>query len=144
MSKTYKIYASKNKNDLKAKIEDIVKPLIQHLIKYYCFSDEELRNKWVSEIYGFYNFAPKLKNTKKFPDENFLFHAFWDDNQDFYDRFYHGVISDVKFDYGNNPIHDLEKTKIFVIDYLHWLAEQLAKYGSVSKWEIKEYLDSNV
>lgn len=134
------IYAQAIKrNEFMLKLLDISWPLIEHLIKYYCATDDSPNlHHWATEIYAFIPEVKRLKGSNKLPSQSFLYeHLYVASGDCVLDR-YKGVCTVEHLDW---PA-DTNQMEAFIESYCYWLCSELSHKGSVSSRQVSNQLET--
>lgn len=136
-----KIYISAmgtNKNIVETQLVAASGELTDHLIKLYLYPSTEYRNHWKQEIYSFVPRCPKLKNTNKYPDAQFIF--------DCISAYLDTTETAMYYVMQEYPSHtperyDAQELEQLMAEYLTWLADELSANGRVQSQAVYNKLD---
>lgn len=127
---------SDTRGNIASILDDNALIVISHIIKLYSYPDNQSKNHWIEEIYSAIHRVKTLKSNHKYPSADFIFKSMWEDSN--YRRF-DKEYSIIMEDYGESDVSK-SYVKSLVLNYLHWLADNLSEYGAVSMTEVKHYL----
>ena len=118
---------SASKKDILSRIDDVARPILEHLAKIYLMSDSGSFNHWVSEIYGFLNKCSKLKGRNRYPSKKDLLQILYYNEVPYLKYTFEGIRKDYNTMYQGN----YNQYQIICFQYLDWLSDMLSKYGRV-------------
>ena len=130
---------SKNKIDVAADLEEMTRPIIEHLMKLRLFPNTQYCNHWRNEIAGFLFSVPRLKQNNKFPSKEFILNNTIDMNNDSVDN----CLDVVQKEYSSLEIQPFDYDELIndIYSYFDWLAEELSSKGRVAKTDIVSKLE---
>lgn len=121
---------SKSSRDIGAELDEKARQVVVHLIKIYMFRERGNLIHWMDELFGFLHSVSRLKGKNKFPSSEFIFRNMWEGQKIRFHRLVSQVYS--KYSKAYEP-YDVTEDEIedFVVSYLHWVADELSKYGEL-------------
>ena len=138
--KRYVYAMSTTKSDVKRRLQDIGGELTEHLVKLILYPKAPCSNHWMSEIWAFLYWVPKLKQNNKLPSADFIF-----DNISICLDQVEGFVRIAIMDYPEFEVSgqsDISSIEIKVRDYFMWISSELAHSGVVSKTSVYNKLES--
>ena len=118
------------KKEIVARLEEVTRPLAQHLIKTLLWPESEYAAHWRQEIYNFLHNVSKLKGSNKFPSAEFIYRHTIGCNTDLISVWYQHIVEDYAASYGE-PRCGFDECS--VTDYFRWIASELSTMGEVSR-----------
>ena len=113
--------------------------LTEHLIKLYIYNKSEYINHWRQEVWNSLRRVPKLKSTKKFPTEKFIYSQVTG-----YCDMLPELASSILDEYAElTPREDIdfEFLKSQIESYYKWLSTQLSSKGVITPRECYKELE---
>ena len=122
---------SQSRKDVAAELEQITRPLVQHLIKLWLYPNSSSANHWKQEIYNLLHNVSRLRGTNKFPTSSFILKNTIDVNSSSIPIW----VEIIQDDYDKVECSTPELV-IAVKEYYAWLANKLSQQGEVSRTAI--------
>lgn len=129
---------SKNQMKLASDLEDVTRPIVEHLIKLRLYPNTEFVTHWRSEIASFLCEVPVFKHNKHLPSAEFIVNNTIGVDYMLIRNLISVVISNMDslipapFDY-DELVDD-------IVRYFKWLATNLSKTGKIARNTIFEML----
>ena len=124
--------------DVKNFLRNRTDSLFDHLIKIFLYSNLQECNPWKREVASVLSWVPKLKNRKKYPSVKLILDRTWFVYEDILDILIENIVEDM---YETPEPYDFDYIYNKMELYFYWLAENLSKYGRVSREDIFNKLD---
>ena len=134
---------SENKSRLHDQLVPLAGKMIEHLMKCFMFPNTDPYEHWKGEIYSFIHDVPKLSNSKKWPDSDFLVKCLWDTYEDAIEDWYPQLIDEYS-SYHLNTHSESVTVYNCCSEYVEWLCVELSRYGRVSSRSCFEKIDNIV
>lgn len=135
--KRYVKAMSYSRKDIASTLDNEAYPLINHLIKFYNYPDNQSHNHWIEEIYSVLHHVPAVKSNNKLPSKEFIYNNIWNNtNQKRFPVLYKRINED----YDSQPRLSVENTMNVVTDYIKWLSEQLSENDDITLSDVRNYL----
>lgn len=133
---------ARERDRVRARLEANEDVLKEHLLKlFYYRTDVENVPGWIREVRAYLGRVNKIKSTKKYPDESFIFETLWSEGADSFDDEHKGYLEDFVYD-GLPEVVYSSKARDFCKDYIKWASGELSKKGYVSLPEVHSEIES--
>ena len=126
------------KKEVAARLDEVTRPLTQHLIKIMLWPGSRDAAHWRQEIYNFLHNVSKIKGTNKFPSANFIYKHTIGSNTDLISVWHDHIVDDYIAQHGSSRWGFDEYA---IQDYFRWLAGRLSEVGEVSRREVYAAID---
>ena len=144
-SKTLKLEMAKSFKDIADKLNDLTRPVIDHLLLCLLFSDQlpNAIDHWKGEIYSLINTVPKDKSTNKQPSFNKLKKNCIESWSDIIESCIPSYIEHLAHKENLNvpDNYNIYNIAQLLIAYFEWLYQNLSKYPTVSDTDVFKEVD---
>lgn len=130
-SSEYIFSMSQSRKDVAAELEQLTRPLVQHLIKLWLYPSSPSANHWKQEVYNLLHNVSRLRGTNKFPTSSFIMKNTIDVNSSSIPIW----VEIIQDDYDKVEC-SISELVIAVKEYYAWLAKKLSQQGEVSRTAI--------
>ena len=115
-------------------------PVMEHLVKYLCVNDKDMREHWIDEIYGFLHTVDLIKGSNKYPTKEFIVDNTYGKHADSICLKRNKILKK----YNDSTLVELSDEKLldFILYYFQHLSEYLSYDGYVSEDEVRDILTS--
>lgn len=121
------------RSEIAARLEESTRPLIKHLIKLYLYPNCPAVNHWRHEVYMFLHNVSLIKRSNKLPSSEFILKNTLGLNRRFILVWKEHIEDDYLNEYGYPEDVDEDNLIEMIYNYYTWLADQLSRYGEVSR-----------
>lgn len=120
-----------SKSEIGDKLEETTRQLVRHLIKLRLFPFSPEVFHWKQEVYTFLHNVSRIKRSNKFPTSSFILSKTIELNIDMIEVWKDNILKDYQ-DMRKVDVTDADLVDS-ILSYYKWLADNLSKYGEVSR-----------